>query len=55
MRKKSIFIPVSELEWLGILWNAREFSLKIPDRRIIDLRFSIEETIKSLQPSLLEN
>lgn len=47
MRKKSIFTPVSELEWLGILWNAREFSLKIPDRRIIDLRFSIEETIKS--------
>jgi hypothetical protein len=45
-KKKSIFTPVSELEWLGILWNACEFSIKIPDRRIIDLKVSIEETVK---------
>lgn len=45
-KKKSIFTPVIELEWLSILWNAREFSIKIPDRRIIDLKVSIEETVK---------
>ena len=35
--KKSIFSPVKELEWLGIIWNSSEFLVKIPERRIDDM------------------
>ncbi|CAC5360929.1 unnamed protein product [Mytilus coruscus] len=42
---KSIFSPVQSLEWLGIVWNACEFSLVIPDRRVDDLRVSLVSVI----------
>ncbi|XP_063442680.1 uncharacterized protein LOC134722976 [Mytilus trossulus] len=42
---KSIFSPVQSLEWLGIVWNASEFSLVIPDRRVNDLRVSLVSVI----------
>lgn len=35
--QKSIFSPVKELEWLGIIWNSSEFLVKIPERRIDDM------------------
>jgi hypothetical protein len=34
---KSIFTPVQSLEWLCIVWNSLDYSLSIPDRRIVDL------------------
>ncbi|CAC5396422.1 unnamed protein product [Mytilus coruscus] len=42
---KSIFSPVQSLEWLCIVWNASEFSLVIPDRRVDDLRVSLVSVI----------
>ena len=35
--QKSIFSPVKELEWFGIIWNSSEFLVKIPERRIDDM------------------
>ena len=34
---KSIFTPVQSLEWLGIVWNSLDYSLSIPDWRIVDI------------------
>lgn len=31
---KSIWEPVQKLEWLGLVWNANDYCLNIPDRRI---------------------
>jgi len=39
--EKSIFDPVTSLEWLGINWNSKDFSLSIPQRRINDLFTSL--------------
>lgn len=39
--KKSVFSPVQEIEWLGIIWNSIEFNISIPERRIKD----VEETL----------
>ncbi|CAC5405031.1 unnamed protein product [Mytilus coruscus] len=44
-QKKVNFSPVQSLEWLGIVWNASEFSLVIPDRRVDDLRVSLVSVI----------
>lgn len=35
--EKSIFDPIQSLEWLGLIWNSRDFTLSIPDRRVSDL------------------
>ncbi|CAC5422900.1 unnamed protein product [Mytilus coruscus] len=43
--KKSIFTPVQELEWLGIIWNSLEFCVTIPDRRINDLICSLSDAL----------
>ncbi|VDI52010.1 Hypothetical predicted protein [Mytilus galloprovincialis] len=43
--KKSIFTPVQELEWLGIIWNSIEFCVTIPDRRINDLIRSLSDAL----------
>ena len=32
--QKSIWTPTLCLEWLGLIWNASDFTLSIPDRRI---------------------
>jgi hypothetical protein len=32
--EKSVFNPVTKLEWLGIFWNSTEFTLSIPERRV---------------------
>ena len=38
-----MFDPTQEIEWLGIVWDAKHFSIKIPDRRINDtLRYLAE-------------
>ena len=39
--EKSIFDPDTSLEWLGINWNSKDFSLSIPQRRIKDLFTSL--------------
>ena len=43
---KSVFSPVQCIEWLGIVWNSKTFSLHISDRRIQDLIASLEKVIK---------
>ena len=45
--EKSIFYPVQCLEWLGINWNSKTFSLSIPDRRINDMRLSLNIILQS--------
>jgi hypothetical protein len=37
MRTSLFFTPVQSLEWLGIVWNSLDYSLSIPDGRIVDL------------------
>ena len=44
--EKSIFKPVKTLEWLGIIWNAVDFTLSIPKRRIDDLIFSLNHAFE---------
>ncbi|XP_063446947.1 uncharacterized protein LOC134726472 [Mytilus trossulus] len=39
--EKSVFKPVTELEWLGIVWNSKEYKLSITQRRVDDLIFSL--------------
>lgn len=41
-KEKSIFQPVQCLEWLGLVWDSRLYSLSIPDRRIADTNDSIK-------------
>ena len=48
MRKKSIFHPVQEIEWLGLLWRSSNFSLCIPQRRILDLELCLERVVNAL-------
>ena len=38
--KKSTWVPSTELEWLGMLWNSEDLTLKIVDRRILKLKSS---------------
>lgn len=44
--EKSIFTPVQNLEWLGIVWNSLSFSLSIPERRIIDLTECLNDILQ---------
>ncbi|VDI76706.1 Hypothetical predicted protein [Mytilus galloprovincialis] len=39
--EKSVFKPVIELEWLGIVWNFKEYKLSITQRRVDDLISSL--------------
>ncbi|VDI75399.1 Hypothetical predicted protein [Mytilus galloprovincialis] len=39
--EKSVFKPVTELEWLGIVWNSKEYKLSITQRRVDDLISSL--------------
>ncbi|CAC5423890.1 unnamed protein product [Mytilus coruscus] len=39
--EKSVFKPVTELEWLGIVWNSKEYYLSIAQRRVDDLISSL--------------
>jgi len=43
---KSIFEPIQCLEWLGLIWDSKAFSLKIPERRISDTIESLEKLLK---------
>jgi hypothetical protein len=45
---KSIFTPVQSLEWLGIVWNSLDYSLSIPDRRIVDLVDALKYFLSTL-------
>ena len=39
---KSIWKPVSRLEWLGFIWDLDKGSIEIPLRKIVHLRSSID-------------
>ena len=43
--EKSVFTPVQSLEWLGIVWNSKEYSLHISNRRISDLILSLNNVL----------
>lgn len=43
---KYIFEPVQSLEWLGLIWSSKTFSLKISERRISDTIESLEKLSK---------
>ena len=49
--EKSCFIPTQVIEWLGVIWDSREFSLSIPEIRIDDTLSSIVRVI-SLCPKI---
>ena len=40
--EKSVFIPTNLIEWLGITWDSKHFSISVPPRRI-------ENTVSCLQ------
>jgi len=46
--KKCLWEPVQQLEWIGYMWNAEEFSISIPERRITDLMSSLQSIIDNL-------
>ena len=48
---KSVWEPVQKLEWLGLFWDSEHFSIYIPERRINDLRCSLE-TLFSYLPNV---
>ena len=41
-KKKCVWEPSREVEWLGMIWNAEDLTLKITDRRISKLKECIE-------------
>ncbi|XP_071160888.1 uncharacterized protein [Mytilus edulis] len=45
--EKSIFEPVQCLEWLGLIWDSKDFTLKVPERRIKDTKNSLDIILKS--------
>ncbi|KAK3093064.1 hypothetical protein FSP39_010639 [Pinctada imbricata] len=45
-REKSIFDPTQCLTWLGLVWDSLDFSLCIPDQRILDLLLNIEGVLQ---------
>ena len=44
--KKSFWEPKREVEWLGMVWNAENLTLKISERRIVKLRSCIEALLQ---------
>lgn len=44
---KSIFYPTQNLEWLGILWDSKSFSISVPTRRIDDTIGLLQKLVKS--------
>lgn len=52
--KKSIFSPVQEIEWLRLLWRSLYFSLRIPERRIMDLENCLDRVLNALPMFLRE-
>lgn len=45
--QKSIFYPTQNLEWLGILWDSKSFSISVPTRRIDDTVGLLQKLVKS--------
>ncbi|XP_053400756.1 uncharacterized protein LOC128557413 [Mercenaria mercenaria] len=44
----SVWYPVQELEWIGILWNSKRFCISIPDRRVSDLKKCLKSLLNGL-------
>ena len=44
--EKSILSPTQNLELIGYIWNSNEFSISIPEKRIINLIETIDEIAK---------
>ena len=38
--EKSVWVPTQCLEWLGLLWNTKNGTMQIPERRLISARHS---------------
>ncbi|XP_052797745.1 uncharacterized protein LOC128229889 isoform X1 [Mya arenaria] len=46
--EKSVWLPVQNLEWIGLLWNSIDYSISIPARRIEDFKMLLLEFLNSL-------
>lgn len=44
--EKSVFYPTQNLEWLGILWDSKSFSISVPKRRLDDTVASLQQLVK---------
>ncbi|XP_048776627.2 uncharacterized protein LOC125680870 isoform X2 [Ostrea edulis] len=44
--EKSVFYPTQNLEWLGILWDSKSFSILVPKRRLDDTVASLQQLMK---------
>ena len=51
MRKKSVFEPVQEIEWLGLCLKSPSFSMYLPERRMSDAKANLAR-ITSLLPMI---
>ena len=45
-KDKSIWIPSQTVEWLGFVWNVRECTVHIPERKFTDLHELISIVLK---------
>ena len=43
---KSQLNPVHQLVWNGLVWNTKSFSIKIPGKRLLRVRKSLQKTLK---------
>ncbi|CAC5414635.1 unnamed protein product [Mytilus coruscus] len=46
--QKSIFDPVQCLEWLGLIWDSKSFSLAVSERRLNDAEESLDNILNKL-------
>lgn len=46
--EQSVWVPVQNPEWIGLLWKCSNYSISIPSRRIDDLKTSLFEILNSL-------
>ena len=46
--EKSIFKPCKSLEWLGLRWNANDYTISISEKRIVSTKIAISDFLKSL-------
>lgn len=45
---KSIWEPVKSLEWIGIWWDSKSYSISIPQRRVDECQLTIQSLMVSL-------
>ena len=46
--EKFIWVPTKVLEWIGLVWDSLLFKISIPERRILDLKITLDSLFKGL-------